>query len=320
MARNPWIPRPTSAVAVINPDAPEADKQLLRTARRNPAALDLSGSGAPTHTKRIVVAVVSTTALGAYFVTHRFGSSDRPIPGVLLARIHDALSTAETVIGWGALVAGMATAAYGVLLVTGRARRRRLTERYWAAVRDHVVDPEELTDECRGLLARGQKATTTVMRSRVHRHGLIDKAHNEAALPRQEWELATTLRDYSRLAGAEPGKPAGAEVVTLLQRRRDALRASLDGVERRVVALEKYADQVVEADRRYEEWKQIEELSEDADAVLDLLARTARDDMAVAEIEGLTGQAAAVAESLTTALESARKAAFVALPPPAATA
>ncbi|MEU2593834.1 hypothetical protein ABZ630_24190, partial [Streptomyces albidoflavus] len=194
------------------------------------------------------------------------------------------------------------------------------TERYWRASREHFIAPEELMDECRLLLARGQQATTTVMRSHVHRQGLIDKAHNEAALPGHEWELATILRDYSRLAEAEPRKPAGGEVVTLLQKRRDALRASLDGVERRVVALEAYAARVVEADRQWEEWRQIEELSEDADAVLNLLARTARDDMAVAEIEGMAGQAAVVAEALTSAVESAKKAAVIALPPPAATA
>lgn len=43
--------------------------------------------------------------------------------------------------------------------------------------------------------------------------------------------------------------------------------------------------------------------------VLDLLARTAADDLAVAEIEGMTGQAAAVADAFAAALNSARAAA-----------
>ncbi|MBV7255058.1 hypothetical protein [Streptomyces sp. S-2] len=304
MARKPWMPRPTSAVAVINPDAPEADKKLLRTAQRNPAVFDLLPDlGSPKHKERLTVGAAATVCLGILWgvPSHMAG------PGGSGA-------------GLAALGVGIATAAYAVLLAVGRVYEGRLTERYWRASRDHFIAPEELTDECRLLLARGQQATTTVMRSQVHRHGLIDKPHNEAALPGHEWELATILRDYSRLVVAEPQKPAGGEVVTLLQKRRDALRASLAGVERRVAALEAYAARVEEADRQWEEWRQIEELSEGTDAVLDLLARTARDDMAVAEIEGMAGQAAAVAEALTTAVESAKRAAVIALPPPAATA
>ncbi|ESP95642.1 hypothetical protein B591_30613 (plasmid) [Streptomyces sp. GBA 94-10 4N24] len=324
MARKPGTPRPTSAVAVINPKAPAADKDLLRTAQRNPEALDrLPDLGAPTHKGRLALGAVTTGGAGAFwaFLSHGdSGAGEQQNPGGLLAKGQEFFAVVQDLAGLAALGAGLATAAYAILLVAGRVHERRLTERYWRASREHFIAPKELTDECCLLLARGQQATTTVMRSHVHRHGLIDKAHNEVALPGHEWELATILRDYSRLAEAEPRKPAGGEVVTLLQKRRDALRASLDGVERRVAALEAYADRVVEADRQWEEWRQIEELSEGADAVLDLLARTTRDDMAVAEIEGMADQAAVVAEALTNAVESAKKAAVIALPPPAATA
>ncbi|MFF2521455.1 hypothetical protein [Streptomyces liangshanensis] len=55
--------------------------------------------------------------------------------------------------------------------------------------------------------------------------------------------------------------------------------------------------------------RQIQVWTDSSDGVLDFLARSARDDLAVAEIEGMTGQAAAVATSFATALESAKEAA-----------
>ncbi|MEV4000289.1 hypothetical protein ACFYPK_31760 [Streptomyces halstedii] len=92
------------------------------------------------------------------------------------------------------------------------------------------------------------------------------------------------------------------------------MRTSLNGIARRVGALESYAEQVAQADDRYRELQQIQALTDGSSDVLDFLARTARDDLAVAEIEGLTGEAAAVAAFFTTALESAKEAAVIALP------
>lgn len=73
---------------------------------------------------------------------------------------------------------------------------------------------------------------------------------------------------------------------------------------------------MAQADDRYRELQQIQVLTDGSDEVLDFLARTARDDLAVAEIEGMTGKAAAVADAFTVALESAKEAAVVALPTP----
>ncbi|MFD9634963.1 hypothetical protein ACFWX8_30490, partial [Streptomyces violascens] len=122
------------------------------------------------------------------------------------------------------------------------------------------------------------------------------------------------LRTYSHLVKAEPKDPEGSKVVALLDTRRQALKTSLDGIERRVAALEAYADQVAAADDQYRELQQIQQLTNGSDDVLDLLASTARDDLAVAEIEGMTGQAAAVDATFTAALDAAKEAAVVALP------
>ncbi|MFJ5294890.1 hypothetical protein [Streptomyces sp. NPDC088348] len=70
---------------------------------------------------------------------------------------------------------------------------------------------------------------------------------------------------------------------------------------------------MVQADDRYRELQQIQALTDSSDDVLDFLARTVRDDLAIAEVEGMTGEAA-VAATFTTALESAKGAAVIALP------
>ncbi|MDD9375089.1 hypothetical protein M8Z33_00030 [Streptomyces sp. ZAF1911] len=96
--------------------------------------------------------------------------------------------------------------------------------------------------------------------------------------------------------------------------RRQALRVSRDGVEQRIAALEEYAAQVCEADLRYQELQQIQRLVEGNDEALDLLARTAADALAVAEIQAMSTEAAIVAKTFSTALDRASAAAVIALP------
>lgn len=103
-------------------------------------------------------------------------------------------------------------------------------------------------------------------------------------------------------------------VAELLTTRQRVLKTSRQGIERRVAALEAYAEQVAEADARYAEVREIERLAAGSDELLALLARTAADDLAVTEIKGLTGEAAVVAATFTKALESAKQAAVAALP------
>lgn len=106
----------------------------------------------------------------------------------------------------------------------------------------------------------------------------------------------------------------GEEAARLVDMQHRALAASLNGIERRVAALESYADQVKEADTRYAELQQVQQLDADSEALLDLLARTASDDLAIAGINSLTTEAAALATAFSTALESAKVAAVAALP------
>ncbi|GGU51223.1 hypothetical protein [Streptomyces violascens] len=216
-------------------------------------------------------------------------------------------------------------AMWGSLAVIFRKREQKREQkrdrRRAAQLRDaqgRYVRSADLTEDAGQLLARATKAADAVRTSTVHRRDLIDRQRNESALPRQLWDIAETLREYSRLAKQEPDQAKGTKIAKVLDARRRALRTSLASIERRTEALETYAAQVAEADRQYAELEQIQRIAAGSDEVLDLLARTVRDDLAVAEIDGLTGEAAIVARSLADALESAKGAAVLALPRAAA--
>ncbi|MEU3423612.1 hypothetical protein AB0F39_34565 [Streptomyces murinus] len=188
-------------------------------------------------------------------------------------------------------------------------------------VRRQYVLSSELTKDARRLVGRADWAAHEVLASEMHDRGLIDRQRNEVSVPAQVWEIADALREYSRLVQTGPEASEDAQVAALLDTRRRALQRSVDGIERRVIALEEYASKVAEADRQYlklrETRQAADRLAADSDAVLDLLARTARDDLAVAEIEGMAGEAAAAAAA---ALEAAHEAAVIALPLPHKTA
>ncbi|MEU8892970.1 hypothetical protein [Streptomyces sp. NPDC048442] len=106
----------------------------------------------------------------------------------------------------------------------------------------------------------------------------------------------------SRLVGAEPDEPQDPVVADLVARRRTALDKGLQSVTRRIEALEAYADQTSVADAHYREFEQIQQLAEDHDRLLNFLARTASDQLAVAELEGLTEEAATITSTLAQTL------------------
>lgn len=229
--------------------------------------------------------------------------------------LQNAVDLVHTLLSVWPLAAGIVA-----LLCAGLAADRALYNgqlRRLAAAQEHLVHPEDLTGDAQELLGRARRAMTAVLDSRVHREKWLDTQRNEAAFPRQEWAIAQALRDYSRVARKDqraPQQTDNATVAELLTSRQRVLATSLQGIERRVAALEAYADQVAEADARYAEVREIERLAAGSDELLDLLARTAADDLAVAEIEALTDEAAVVASTFTKALESAKQAAVAALP------
>lgn len=291
MKKQSPAPRGTAG-PVVDPDLPPKVQRLLQEAETSPYQSHTEGEplGAAAWAVLRGGGVVTVAALMAW----SFGLPWNWV-GVL----------------WLAAVAGVVLTAGAAAWkeVSSSRRLRDLT-----AAGERSVQPSELTAGAAALLARAQQAVHTVRTSAVHHVDLIDRQRNEVVLPRQEWEIAHALLEYSRLAQAEPTHPKSDKVATLLTTRRQALRASLEGTERRVAALETYANQVTEADGLYQEFRQIQQLNDDSEDVLALLARTVRDDLDVAEDNAMTGEAATVAESLTVALESAKEAAVTALP------
>ncbi len=230
-------------------------------------------------------------------------------------KLQETVDLAHTLLSVWPLAAGIVAVLCAGLIADRALYNRQL--RRLAAVQQHLVHPKDLTADAQELLARARRAMTAVLDSRVHREQWLDAQRNEAAFLRQEWAIAQGLRDYSRVTRKDQGVPQetdNAAVAELLAARRGVLATSLHGIERRVAALEAYASQVAEADARYAEVRAIERLAAGSDELLDLLARTAADDLAVAEIDRLTDEAAVVASTFTKALESAKQAAAAALP------
>ncbi|MET9466563.1 hypothetical protein ABZY44_17500 [Streptomyces sp. NPDC006544] len=301
---------PTPIAPVINPDAPAPVRTLL--GNRNailaagPAVHPVVAAG-PIVLKGGLVLV----AMGPLWVVTT-PSDVEPVPGTVFAGTVHAAATLHWIADlWP--YAGAAT----LLLAGVQAFRSVMYSRKLRALNaaaEHYVQDRDLTKDTRHLLARAQRAQSAILASQVHRLDLIDRQRNEVVLPVQVWEIASALRDYSRLSDNTAGDSSSAEVVALQAARRQALRVSRDGVEQRIAALEEYAAQVREADLRYQELQQIQRLVEGNDEALDLLARTAADALAVAEIEAMAKEAAIVAKTFSTALDRASAAAVIALP------
>ncbi|MCG5121561.1 hypothetical protein ACRWOO_11490 [Streptomyces sp. NEAU-PBA10] len=186
------------------------------------------------------------------------------------------LPYAASTVGWlsFALLLGWSLftgyVAFSVSVVPKSPRKGRRV----GALRDRYVRPTDLTEDALVLLTRTQRAVHTVLGSSAHRLDLIDRQRNLLVLPQQEWEIAKTLLEYSRLT-AKARWAKGEERATAER----TLKAVLDSAQRRIGALEAYAAQVTRDEERA--------------AHLDLLAQTVRDDLAVAELDALTADAAA---------------------------
>ena len=201
-------------------------------------------------------------------------------------------------------------AGWSVLNRKGERDRRRTIRGH----RERYIFPEDLETDAAELMARTQEAVRTVTRSVLHREGLIDGQRSAQLLPAQEWDIAVSLRDYSRLVRKTPKDPKGEAAQAVLAERRRLLKLSREGIEQQVTALETYAEQVAKAERLYAETQQLKQISEGDEELLDLLARTARHELGAEEAELLTGEVAAVVTAYTTALKSAKEAAAIALP------
>ncbi|MFC4906134.1 hypothetical protein [Actinomadura gamaensis] len=162
----------------------------------------------------------------------------------------------------------------------------------------------------RRLMERTQVAVAVVLESDVHTADLLDDAAHTVTLPRQEWEIAQTLAELTRigrqLKAAVSTGGAGPRLLDAVRPQQEALKESVAALTRRVEALERYADQIRAADGAYREWRALQALAEIDTDTREVLARTVRDELAVDEIGDLEDQSglAALRESLRKAREA----------------
>ena len=186
--------------------------------------------------------------------------------------------------------------------------------------RDRFVEPSDLDDSCRELLRHAQRAIGAVLGSGMYASDFLDHAAGETVLRWHEWDIAAALREITRLR-AELGSAAaaGPMAAAVLDSQQHALTLARDAIAARVSALERYAAQVETADAAQQDWLSALRLSGLNDRYLDLVARTAVDERASAEITGLTEQAATAAQvfrgSLHEATMAAQALAFPVTPP-----
>jgi hypothetical protein len=151
------------------------------------------------------------------------------------------------------------------------------------------------------LLRRTQNAVAAVTSAEIFRDGLIDEPATSAALAAQRSEIADALREQARLRAerswlAEPSP--GSEAAELLEQHRQAAQAAHQSIAARVVALERYAAEVRQADADYRDWRQRAAITELTGPHLDMLARTAADEHRIAELTAMTDQARSIRRAL----------------------
>jgi hypothetical protein len=184
-------------------------------------------------------------------------------------------------------------------------RRNRLVDRtvlqdpigleepvYQLRDRELIVVPSTLDQLSRELLLRAQNAVAEAMDAEAAA-AAPDDAVPESTLVRHEWEIAVALRDLRAEHGMNAAASVGPMTNAVLKSQQSALAQAQESITARVAELERYAECVRAAATAYRDWQDAPRVSDLNDRYLDLVARTAADEPAVAEISGLTERAAA---------------------------
>jgi hypothetical protein len=178
--------------------------------------------------------------------------------------------------------------------------------------RDQVVSPLALELGCRTLLRRAQHAIATIVTSGVYA-GDLRSTVAEPVLRQHEWDIAVALREITELlldlVTSSGGGTAGPMTATVLLSQNRAISIARDATTARVLALELLAAQVAAAEAARRDWETAHRMAANNDKYLDLVARTAADQRATAEITGLAEQAAEAAQALRETLQRATLAA-----------
>ncbi|MEV4468137.1 hypothetical protein AB0K12_08815 [Nonomuraea sp. NPDC049419] len=191
---------------------------------------------------------------------------------------------------------------------TYRSTKRRLG--LARAHAEHYILPEDLDHPCQMLLRRAQNAVEAILHSNVHKAGLIDSVDNQVSLPEEVWQIAQRLRRLSSMH-AEHGKLVPRELPPDMEAAfkpyTSALDAAWTSLTHRVRHLEKYAKQVLKADKVYHAHLRLEKLAAKTPEYQQLLAETVRDELAHGRINELSDQAAHVRKLFEESILQARQ-------------
>ncbi|MCT9933894.1 hypothetical protein N5079_27145 [Planotetraspora sp. A-T 1434] len=178
------------------------------------------------------------------------------------------------------------------------------------------VRPQDLDAAGVRLLGRAQMAVAAVLESDVNAAGMLDDVRNAVTLPAQVWEIALTLMRVDRLRAEHEAVPDrdNPRIAEMLDAQAEALTLATEAVTRRIGAIEDYAAQVRAADDALRQWKTVQHLSGRSAAYQELLASTVRDELAIAQIAGLTEEARRIEETLRASVSRARKAGLALAP------
>jgi len=174
--------------------------------------------------------------------------------------------------------------------------------------RRHFVYPADLDAACWQPLHAVQRAIDVVLTSEVYRAGLLDQATHVADLRWHEWEVARRMRDITRLraeyAESMSSRP-GPQTAAVLTAHLRAVTVAQDATARRVVQLQRYANEIMAADLAMHDWRTAEHVARRNDRYLDLVARSEADEQAIAEITVLTQQAMRTRDTFQATLDQA---------------
>ena len=168
--------------------------------------------------------------------------------------------------------------------------------------RGRYLTGADLDAHARVLLRRAQDAVHAINSAEIVRADLLDEPATSALLDEQEWQIALAVREQARLRALRSGLAELDAQLTAAELRDDhrrAARAAEQSTAARVAALERYAAEIYRADTAYRGWRQHVAIAELTGPHLDLLARTAADDLGITELNALTQRARALRQSFT---------------------
>lgn len=177
---------------------------------------------------------------------------------------------------------------------------------------NELVSPLALERECGVLLLRTQRAIAAIVTSTVYA-GDLRSAASVPALRQHEWEIAVELREITELlfdlVSSSGGGRAGPMTAPVLLSQHRAIEIARDATTARIVAIEQLAAQVAATEVARRDWETAHRMAANNDKYLDLVARTAVDERATAEITDLAQEAALAAQAFRETLQQATLAA-----------